>query len=194
MDDDDVVCESTPYTFARFEDDENVVIRGRNGLRFHITFDRDPCFEEGDHTMTAYAKLFPTDEDCVCLDEDSRLCRCNWNYEIELSAPDAKECIEKMMERIAKVTACAQCQRTFTSYEGSTQCGSCFLQGVLDRDLPVVLNCPICYEDIKETRLHVLARCSHAICIRCYDSLPQMKRCPMCRTTERIVEGDGGDG
>lgn len=177
------------YAFARFEDDDHVVIRGRSGLKFHIAFDSDPCFV-GDHTITAYAKLFPTDEDCVCLDEDNRLCRCNWNYEITSSAADAKECIEAMMARIANVTTCAQCQRTFASYEGSTRCGSCFLQDVLDRDLPVVLNCPVCYEDIKETHRHVLSRCSHALCIRCYDSLPRIKPCPMCRTTERIVTDD----
>ena len=68
-------------------------------------------------------------------------------------------------------------------YQDFQQCGSCFLQRVLERDMPTVSTCPVCYEDNKESSVKELS-CKHLMCTWCYAKLPEPKKCPLCRALD----------
>lgn len=171
------------YDFQRFVDDENLSVRTGNNLTFSLVFEQPDPPDDDAHVITAYTKLYPHDEDCVCLNPDNSTCHCNWNYELSTSSYSASKCIEEMLAKVSKVIRCEKCERCHLQYQDFQQCGSCFLQRVLERDMPTVSTCPVCYEDNKESSVKELS-CKHLMCTWCYAKLPEPKKCPLCRALD----------
>lgn len=173
----------TEYDFHRFVDDDHIMVRSSKKLSFHLMFELNDNECDHTHTISAYTKRYPTDADCVCVSDDDPECVCNWNFELVSNSHSAKRCIEDMMDKINKVVGCERCNRSHVQYQDFTQCPTCFLQRVAERDMPVVNTCPVCYEDHKENSTHQF-KCKHLMCEWCYQKMPAPKRCPLCRSEE----------
>ena len=169
------------YNFELFRNDERIMVTNQFCVDFHITFVKECDAYE----VYAYAKEYPYDSDCDCDDDQAgQRCMCNWNFERSI-VMDAEEhsvvdIVTKTIDEINKVKRCTKCQRSYESMSDyTTICASCFLQDLIDKNLPNIASCSICMDEYTITQEKKLP-CTHCICKRCYSNLKQ-KKCPICR-------------